>query len=133
MNILLDTHILLWTLTGDEKLPEHAIAMIDDAADNNIYYSIASVWETEIKKSLGKLPISGQQLSEYCQQAGFVMLPIEERHIFSLSSLDRDVSLPRHNDPFDRIMLAQAKVEGYKFITHDALISGYNEECIVYV
>ncbi|MBR1599364.1 MAG: type II toxin-antitoxin system VapC family toxin [Lachnospiraceae bacterium] len=101
--------------------------------NNTVFYSIASVWETEIKNSLGKLPISGQQLSEYCRETGFKLLSVEEKHIFALNSLERDLSLPKHNDPFDRIMLAQAKVEGYNFITHDSLVAGYNEKCIVFV
>ena len=50
-----------------------------------------------------------------------------------LNSLERDKSLPKHNDPFDRIMLAQAKTDGYQFITHDSLIAGYNEKCVFYV
>ena len=133
MNILLDTHILLWTITGDSKLPEKAVSLIEDIENNIVFYSIASVWETEIKNSLGKLPISGQQLSEYCRETGFKLLSVEEKHIFALNSLERDLSLPKHNDPFDRIMLAQAKVEGYNFITHDSLVAGYNEKCIVFV
>ena len=112
---------------------EKAISMIDDIENNTVFYSLASVWETEIKNSLGKLPISGQQFSDYCSEAGFVYLPIEEKHIFALKSLKRDSSLKNHNDPFDRIMLAQAKTEGYSFITHDSLIASYNEKCIIYV
>ena len=133
MNILLDTHILLWALTGDSKLPGSAAEMIDDFEKNTIFYSIASVWETEIKNSLGKLPISGQELSVYCRQAEFRLLPIEEKHIFTLSSLRREAALPKHNDPFDRIMLAQAKAEGYQFLTHDTLIAGYQEKCVIFV
>ena len=133
MNILLDTHILLWALTGDEKLPDSVVSMLEDISGNTVFYSIASVWETEIKNSLGKLPISGRELSEYCRQAGFMLLPIREEHIFTISTLAREPEQPRHNDPFDRIMLAQAKKEQYKFITHDALIAGYREECIEYV
>ena len=133
MNILLDTHILLWTITGDSKLPEKAVSLIEDMENNTVFYSIASVWETEIKNSLGKLPISGQQLSEYCKETGFKLLSVEEKHIFALNSLERDLSLPKNNDPFDRIMLAQAKVEEYNFITHDSLVVGYNEKCIIFV
>lgn len=133
MNILLDTHILLWTLTGDSRLPGTAAGMIDDFEKNTIFYSIASIWETEIKNSLGKLPVSGRELSDYCRQAEFELLPIEEKHIFTLSSLKRDSALPKHNDPFDRIMLAQAKAEGYQFLTHDVLITGYQENCVIFV
>lgn len=130
MNILLDTHILLWAITADEKLPIEIFEMITDA-NNEIYYSIASIWETEIKNTLGKMPITGENLSDYCKKSGFRLLSIEEKHIFALKTLVREESAPKHNDPFDRIMLAQAKVEKYKFVTHDTLIPYYNEECVI--
>jgi PIN domain nuclease of toxin-antitoxin system len=62
MNILLDTHILLWALTENQNLPQQAIGIISDM-NNKIYYSIASVWETEIKSGIGKMPISGGNVS----------------------------------------------------------------------
>jgi PIN domain nuclease of toxin-antitoxin system len=131
MNVLLDTHILLWALTESPKLPQQALDIIADDK-NNIYYSLASVWEVEIKYSLGKMPISGEELSNYCRESGFRLLEIKESHIFSLKTLKREET-PKHNDPFDRIMLAQAKVEGVNFLTHDHLISQYNEPCVVEV
>jgi PIN domain nuclease of toxin-antitoxin system len=132
MNILLDTHILLWTLTGDQRLPQQAIDIISDM-NNRIYYSIASVWEVEIKNGIGKMPISGEMLVAYCKQSGFSLLGIKEQHIFQLKTLNRDINVPKHNDPFDRIMLAQAKTENFKFITHDMLIEQYNEPCVIKV
>lgn len=132
MNILLDTHILLWTLTGSVKLPQQARDIVSDS-NNNIYYSIASIWEVEIKNSIGKMPISGENLASYCKQAGFQLLGIQESHIFCLKTLKRDKTAPRHNDPFDKIMLAQAKSGDFKFITHDVLISQYQEPCIIFV
>ena len=68
MNILLDTHILLWTLTRDSKLPQQAIDLIADE-NNKVYYSIASIWEVEIKNSLGKIAITGEELERYCKEA----------------------------------------------------------------
>lgn len=132
MDIILDTHILLWALTGDERLPEQSIKLIEDM-NNKIFYSIASIWEIEIKYSLGKMPISGEQFSLFCKEAGFEMISIKEQHIFSLKTLKREKHAPKHNDPFDRIMLAQAKTENYKFLTHDTLIPYYNEECVISV
>jgi PIN domain nuclease of toxin-antitoxin system len=132
MKLILDTHILLWTLTGNQKLPEEARRLISDG-ENVIYYSIASVWEVEIKHSIGKIAISGKQLSDYCKRAGFKPLEIKEEHIFRLSTLKREENTPRHNDPFDRIMLSQTKTEGFKLLTHDVLISQYNESCVVLV
>ena len=130
MNILLDTHILLWALTGDSKLPQLANDLISDN-NNLVYYSIASIWEIEIKNSIGKMPISGEDLAKYCKKAGFTLLEIKEPHIFALKSLKRSENAPKHNDPFDRIMLSQDKTENYKFITHDSLIPYYNEPCVI--
>lgn len=132
MNILLDTHILLWTLTRDSKLPRQAIDLIADE-NNKVYYSIASIWEVEIKNSLGKIAITGEELAGYCKEAGFDLMQIKEEHIFGLKTLKRDENAPKHNDPFDRIMLAQSKEEDCKFITHDSLIPFYNEPCVINV
>jgi PIN domain nuclease of toxin-antitoxin system len=60
-------------------------------------------------------------------------LEIKEEHIFQLKTLKRDENVPKHNDPFDRIMIAQAKMENFKFITHDMLIEQYNEPCVIKV
>jgi PIN domain nuclease of toxin-antitoxin system len=132
MNIILDTHILLWTLTGSSKLSQKARNIISDG-DNIVYYSIASVWEVEIKHSIGKISISGEQLADYCKQAGFKPLEIKESHIFRLNTLKRDKTAPKHNDPFDRMILAQAKTENFKFVTHDTLIAQYQEPCVISV
>ncbi len=132
MNILLDTHILLWSLTEDSKLSQKAIDIISNN-DNKLYYSIASVWEIEIKNSLGKMPITGEELCVYCKEAGYDLLEIKEKHIFNLKSLTRIEGAPKHNDPFDRIMLSQAKTDNYGFVTHDSLIQYYIEPCVIYV
>ncbi len=63
-------------------------------------------------------------------ESGFEMLPAYDRHVYGLETLAKPNDAPPHNDPFDRNMLAQAKVDELKFITHDSLISCYNEECI---
>ena len=96
-------------------------------------YSIASIWEVEIKNSLGKIAITGEDLAKYCREAGFELVQIKEPHIFNLRTLKRDESAPKHNDPFDKIMLAQSKTDDYRFITHDSLIPYYNEPCIIKV
>ena len=69
--------------------------------NNLVYYSIASIWEIEIKNSIGKMPISGEDLAKYCKKAGFILLEIKESHIFALKSLRRSENAPKHNDPFD--------------------------------
>ena len=98
MNILLDTHILLWTLTRDNQLLQRAIELITNEK-NKIYYGIASIWEVEIKHSLGKIAITGEELADYCKEAGFELMQIREAHIFKLNTLKREKNAPKHNEP----------------------------------
>lgn len=132
MRVLLDTHIILWALENNSKLPEKARKIIGDER-NQIYYSTASVWEIAIKHMArpDKMLIDGRAFSEKCIESGFEMLPVYDRHVYGLETLARPDNAPPHNDPFDRIMLAQAKVDELRFITHDSLIPYYNEECVL--
>lgn len=134
MRVLLDTHIILWTLENNSKLPEKARKIIGDER-NQIYYSTASVWEIAIKHMArpDKMLIDGRAFSEKCMESGFEMLPVYDRHVYGLETLARPDNAPPHNDPFDRIMLSQAKVDELRFITHDSLIPYYNEECVLTV
>ena len=78
-------------------------------------------------------PLSGKELSEYCLEAGYEPLEISERHVYSLETLRRDKAAKPHNDPFDRMMIAQAKSENMLFLAHDSLLPDYNEACIISV
>ena len=131
-NLLLDTHIILWMIAGDKRLSKKAKEIIKNNI-GSIYYSIASMWEAQIKYDLKKLPISSTDFMHYCEQSGYHKLPIDDLHVKELAGLQRDESAPPHNDPFDRIMLSQAKAEGFTFLTHDPLFRGYNEPCVVEV
>ena len=128
--LLLDTHIILWMIMGDERLSQKARDLIKQSI-GSIYYSIASMWEVQIKYALGKLPISGSEFMHYCEESGYHKLPIDDLHVVELAGLQRDESAPPHNDPFDRIMLSQAKAEGFTFLTHNPFYRGYNEPCVV--
>lgn len=134
MKLLLDTHIILWALDDNPKLPEQAKALIMDA-DNDIYYSSASVWETTIKymSKPDRIRLSGSKLSELCRKMGYQMLPITDKHVGALETLVFHSGHQVHNDPFDRIMIAQAKADGMKFVTHDSKIPLYNESCVIAV
>lgn len=134
MKILLDTHIALWAMTDTAKLPEEVIHMLE-SGKNEVYYSIASVWEIAIKHKIRpeQMPISEEEFVRLCEKTGFMQLSIEPEHIFLLKTLGRPAEAPKHNDPFDRILLAQAKYEKLSLITHDSLIPYYGEECIVSV
>ena len=134
MKLLLDTHIILWALNDNPKLSSQARNLILDA-ENDIYYSSASVWETTIKYMAKpeKICISGSKLSDLCRKMGYMMLPIADHHIKMLETLVYHNKSQSHNDPFDRIMIAQAKADGLKFVTHDSKIPFYEENCIVSV
>ena len=125
MNILIDTHILLWALYKSEKLSSNTIELLND--ENNLkYISLVSIWEIEIKNSIGKLEYNSSDVLKDAESAGFKVLDIKKTHIFGLETLEHI-----HNDPFDRLLISQADVEGFKFITNDSKIVKYNKEYII--
>ncbi len=130
--LLLDTHLIVWMMAGDKRVSQKAKELIRDNM-GSIYYSIASMWEVQIKHDKNKINISGTEFMHYCEQSGYHKLPIDDFHVVELAGLERDESAPYHNDPFDRILLSQAKAEGFTFLTHDPLFRGYNEPCLVEV
>lgn len=134
MRLLLDTHILLWTLSDDAQLSEKARKLIQNG-ENEIYYSIASIWEIQMKYIAhpDRMSFTAEQVSGYCKESGFFLLPVREEHIFYLKNLKRPDDAPPHKDPFDKIMVCQAMVENMLFVTHDHLIPDYNEPCIYVV
>ncbi len=127
MNILLDTHIALWALTDDRRLPPEAFDLIGKE-DNRIFWSVASMWEVAIKRSIKpeKVPLSGIEYMHFCEQAGYECLAVRDRHVVSLESLP-----VLHNDPFDRILVSQALSEGMTLLTHDSLLGDYGEGVLV--
>lgn len=115
-----------------EELSDRARKIILDK-DNEIYYSAASVWEITIKHMAHPETFlySGERLEKGCEENGFISLPIYNRHVAVLKTLVRPKDAPPHKDPFDRILLAQAKAEGMRFMTHDALLPYYSESFII--
>ena len=134
MNVLLDTHILLWALSEDKRLSDKAREIILEPG-NAVYYSVVSVWEVAIKHALhpDNVKLTGKELSGYCQEAGFLPLDLRDKHVYSLEEIHRDEDAPKHNDPFDRILLSQAKTENMNFITHDTMFLGYGESCVILI
>ncbi len=118
MEILLDTHMLLWWLADDRRLSEKARARIADPA-NTLAVSAATAWEIVIKQSLGKLKIEGD-LEQEVQDQGFEMLPVTFAHSAEVLMLP-----PIHRDPFDRMLVAQARVENLQLLTMDPQILRY--------
>ena len=134
MNLLPDTHILIWALTDDPRLPEKAKKLIL-RKENTIYYSVVSLWEVSARHALppDHLTFSGEELAAFCSKAGYYPLEMKERHVFALETLVRKEDAPRHQDPFSRMLIAQAKAENCLFLTHDALLAAYDEKCILYL
>ena len=77
------------------------------------------------------IPFDEQDFSEACKEAGFNPLTLSEKHILSVHTLTRPEGAREHHDPFDRLLLAQAKAENFSFLTHDVLLSGYAERCVI--
>lgn len=126
MNVLLDTHVALWAITDDPKLPSKIKAQIL-APKTIVWVSVASIWEITIKYSLGRgdMPISGRQAADYFAQAGYQILDIEAEHALAVESLPT-----HHQDPFDRLLIAQAMVEPMRLITRDAKVALYSDTII---
>ena len=132
MKILLDTHILFWSMCMEDKLPAPILSWINDP-ENEIFFSSASVWEIVIKhsKNPAAMPVDGDAFVSGCIQAGFTPLAIENRHVLAVGGLKRKDGEPPHNDPFDRILIAQARTEEMTMITQDTLLAGYGEKCVL--
>ncbi|MDO4940058.1 MAG: type II toxin-antitoxin system VapC family toxin [Lachnospiraceae bacterium] len=130
MKILLDTHVIIWVLTDDTALSENARASITDP-NNTIYYSIASIWEIAIKnaKSPDRCPYNEKEIADLCDKSGFLPLDITIDHIQGLRNLKvkSGKELSNH-DPFDRILLSQAKSENMKLFSHDSNFGNYDEK-----
>ena len=127
MKLLLDTHIFIWWANEPEKLSEKAVAACQDN-NNTLILSVVCAWEMQIKMQLGKLKINRpiEELIKTQQQAnGLQVLPIELAHVFSLSNLPS-----HHKDPFDRLLIAQAKVEGATLVSVDPVFSSYGVEVL---
>lgn len=131
MRYLLDTHIIFWALGNEKKLDKEVLKAINDPA-NEIFFSSASVWEVVIKhsKNPAYMPVSGAEFFEGCLNAGLTPLAIDNQHVLTVAGLHRGNGEPAHNDPFDRLLIAQAKAEGMILITHDSLLAGYGEKCV---
>jgi len=122
-DFLLDTHAMLWFFWDDPRLSAEAKAVIEDA-DNRKLVSIASCWEIAIKVGLGKLDLgepSRSFLTREIARNNFELLFISLDHVSKVESL-----APHHRDPFDRLLIAQAVVEEFAFISRDSVFDQYD-------
>jgi PIN domain nuclease of toxin-antitoxin system len=127
LRALLDTHVFLWWISDDPKLPERVREIIGDGG-NELHFSAASCWEIAIKAQLGKLDLPrkpdifiSEQMAVNAVQ-GLPVYPSHALHVFNLP--------PLHRDPFDRIIVAQSLLEAMPVITSDRLIAQYKVKTI---
>lgn len=121
MKLLLDTHLLLWAAGQPDRLSEGARDLID-AEGSQLIFSTASLWEIVIKRGLGRedFKVDARVLRRGLLDNGYAELPIASEHVVAIDTLP-----PLHKDPFDRVLLAQALVEGVILLTTDAVVAGY--------
>jgi PIN domain nuclease of toxin-antitoxin system len=123
VTVLLDTHALLWWVTDDPRLTATARAAIASAP---VVVSVVSLWEIEIKRTLGRIDADVRQLlQEINRTEGFRMLDVRPTHVLTLGELPL-----LHNDPFDRMLVAQAKRDRLALVTRDEAIAGYGLEVV---
>lgn len=126
MKLLLDTHTAIWFITDDQQLPDYSKRLIENA-DHQCFVSTATFWEMGIKYSLGKLKLKAdlEKIFEIFFETGFLLLPITTDHILTNASMAF-----YHRDPFDRLIIAQAKREGYSIISKDHEFEKYEVDLI---
>ncbi len=125
MKLLLDTHAFIWMLEAPEKLSERVIKAHNDST-NTLYLSVASLWEIQIKLAIGKLEMDvslAQIVREQLQGHRFQLLDIRVEHVLALEELPR-----HHGDPFDRLLIAQARIEGLPLVSIDNVFEQYPVE-----
>lgn len=122
MKLILDTHLLLWAANEPERLSARARAYFDNA-EHELLFSAASIWEVAVKSGLGRVDfkVDARLLRRGLLDNGYSELPITSAHAVFVESLP-----PVHKDPFDRILVAQANVEGITLLTADSVVASYS-------
>ncbi|OGT89022.1 MAG: twitching motility protein PilT [Gammaproteobacteria bacterium RIFOXYA12_FULL_61_12] len=123
MNLLLDTHVALRAITDSPRLSDKARELILSPRAR-VWVSAASIWEIAIKHSLGRgdMPISGEEAIAHFRAAGYQFLPVEPEHAAAIEGLPK-----HHQDPFDRLLAAQAQLEPMRLLTHDPMLALYGD------
>jgi PIN domain nuclease of toxin-antitoxin system len=121
VNYLLDTHILLWTLVDPDKIPRPMLRLIEETG-NRVWFSAASIWEIAIKHSLGRddFPIEPAILWKAARETGLEELAVTAEHSVGVGALPW-----LHRDPFDRLLVAQARTARMKLLTLDPQVNAY--------
>jgi PIN domain nuclease of toxin-antitoxin system len=126
MNLLLDTHIALWAIADSHRLSSAARELIE-AQNATLWISAVSLWEIAIKHALarGDMRISAEQALVHFRASGYRMLAVEAEHAVAVEALP-----PHHQDPFDRLLVAQALTEPMRLLTHDATVARYSDSIV---
>ncbi|RPH77782.1 MAG: type II toxin-antitoxin system VapC family toxin [Planctomycetaceae bacterium] len=119
MRFLLDTHLLLWLLAEPGRVPAPVRQLISGAR-SEAYFSLASIWEVAIKRSIGRLGIGARTVADHLEDHGFRRLDLRVEHLDALESLPW-----LHRDPFDRMLVAQSRVEPMTLLTVDRRLAAY--------
>lgn len=126
MKVLLDTHIAVWVILDSPRLTERARDLIS-APGTDVYVSAVSLWEIAIKHGLNRtgpnaMPISARQAHAWFEASNFQSLPVSDAHALAVETLPL-----HHGDPFDRLLIAQARAEPMRLLSHDAAMAAYGE------
>lgn len=127
MRLLLDTHVALWAITDDRRLPRTARALIA-SADHLVHVSAVSIWEIALKHARypRDMPVTARDALGWFCESGYLMIDITPDHATQLESLP-----PLHADPFDRMLVAQALAEPLRLMTRDADVARYGDTILL--
>jgi len=126
VKLLLDTHIVLWAAGQPEKLSKPVRTLLT-TSENFLFFSAASMWEIVIKRGLGRedFKVNPRRLKKMLIVHGYTELPVTAEHAFTVETLPL-----LHKDPFDRLLIAQARTEGMLLVTVDTAVSQYQESVL---
>jgi PIN domain nuclease of toxin-antitoxin system len=128
VKLLVDTHLLLWSLAGARRLPGRARELISDPA-NSVAVSVASIWEIAIKRARygqSLMPVTAAEAHDQAVGSGYVLLDVTADHAAAVEHLP-----PLHGDPFDRLIVAQAMTEPMRLVTSDRNVARYSDAIIL--
>ena len=128
MRCLLDSHLLVWSLTGDKRVEKYREILL--SPDNEIYFSAVSIWEIALKHALGKLEVDPDTALDAGMKQGFRSLNMTGEHACYAGRVSKETN---NKDPFDNLLISQAKYEGMGFLTGDRRILSTDDPCIIRV
>ena len=126
MRLLSDTHVLIWLMVGSPKLTNRCLDLLRSEGCE-LFFSAASLWEVALKheRKPDKIPVAAEQVERYCRECGIRQVPVRFEHALKICELEKI-----HADPFDRMLVSQALVEGMKLVSHDEDVIAYGDAVI---